>query len=157
MQVNSVCARAACRGPHKDRIEIRRMGSSNVNVNITLEQEFMPPAFKLSQGLAEVCSCHLLVKVISRLKGAWALTGIYHAVVRAVAAHLPVPAVLDAAFWGLSTISGCQCLPSRHSLPPHACDGNCCMSCSCWVLPLAIKTACWLVCGPTSTSRSHRG
>eukprot|EP00878_Enallax_costatus_P035118 GHUV01039096.1.p2 GENE.GHUV01039096.1~~GHUV01039096.1.p2 ORF type:complete len:112 (+),score=37.39 GHUV01039096.1:79-414(+) len=42
------------RGPHKDRIEIKRMGSSDVKVGITLEQEFTPPAFKLSKGLSEV-------------------------------------------------------------------------------------------------------
>lgn len=43
-----------CRGTHKDRIEIKRTGGSNVKANITLEQEFQPPAFKLSEGLAQV-------------------------------------------------------------------------------------------------------
>jgi hypothetical protein len=42
------------RGAHKDRLEIKRMGSSNVEASITLEQDFMPTAYALDPRLAEV-------------------------------------------------------------------------------------------------------
>jgi hypothetical protein len=47
---------ARCRGAHKDRLEIKRLGSSNVEASITLEQDFMPQAYALDPRLAEVRS-----------------------------------------------------------------------------------------------------
>jgi hypothetical protein len=47
-----------CRGAHKDRLEIKRLGSSNVEASITLEQDLMPQAYALDPRLAEVrCFC----------------------------------------------------------------------------------------------------
>ena len=43
-----------CRGAHKDRLEIKRQGSSNVTADITLTQDFMPQAYALDPRLAEV-------------------------------------------------------------------------------------------------------
>jgi hypothetical protein len=48
------CLLSSCRGAHKDRLEIKRMGSSNVEASITLEQDFMPQAYALDPRLAEV-------------------------------------------------------------------------------------------------------
>eukprot|EP00879_Flechtneria_rotunda_P029066 GHRR01031328.1.p1 GENE.GHRR01031328.1~~GHRR01031328.1.p1 ORF type:complete len:255 (+),score=92.71 GHRR01031328.1:33-767(+) len=42
------------RGPHKDKIEIKRPGSMNSSVQITLEQDFMPAAYKLAPELSEL-------------------------------------------------------------------------------------------------------
>ncbi|KAF6258758.1 hypothetical protein COO60DRAFT_1638864 [Scenedesmus sp. NREL 46B-D3] len=42
------------RGAHKDRLEIKRMGSSNVDASITLQQDFMPQAYALDPRLAEL-------------------------------------------------------------------------------------------------------
>lgn len=42
------------RGSHKDRLEVKRLGSSNVDVQVTLEQDASPPLYKLHSGLAEV-------------------------------------------------------------------------------------------------------
>ncbi len=52
----SLCRRVynTCSGAHKDRLEIKRIGSSAVDVQITLEQDFAPPAYKLSDELAQV-------------------------------------------------------------------------------------------------------
>lgn len=42
------------RGPHKDRMEIKRVGSQPTNVTITFQQDFAPPVYKVDQRLAEV-------------------------------------------------------------------------------------------------------
>ncbi|WIA38491.1 hypothetical protein OEZ86_001813 [Tetradesmus obliquus] len=42
------------RGAHKDRLEIKRQGSSNVTADITLTQDFMPQAYVLDPRLAEL-------------------------------------------------------------------------------------------------------
>eukprot|EP00775_Hariotina_reticulata_P005421 gene5421-5654_t len=55
-------------GSHKDRLEVKRLGSSNVDVQVTLEQDASPPMYKLHSGLAEllgVCVDHQM-SVLSR-------------------------------------------------------------------------------------------
>lgn len=45
---------AACRGPHKDSIEVKRVGSQPSKVTITFEQDFAMPVYKVDPRLAEV-------------------------------------------------------------------------------------------------------
>lgn len=42
------------RGPHKDRMEVKRVGSSPSTVTIKFEQDFAPPVYKVDPRLAEV-------------------------------------------------------------------------------------------------------
>jgi hypothetical protein len=42
------------RGPHKDRFEIKRVGSQSTKVTITFEQDFVPPVYRVDPQLAEV-------------------------------------------------------------------------------------------------------
>lgn len=46
---------AVCpRGPHKDRFEVKRVGSQSTKVTITFEQDFVPPVYRVDPQLAEV-------------------------------------------------------------------------------------------------------
>lgn len=54
-----LCCLLLCRGAHKDRIEVKRVGSQPSRVTITFEQDFVPPAYKVDPRLAEVRSCYM--------------------------------------------------------------------------------------------------